>query len=55
MRKIDFFSSQISMRLALTGKTPAEKKMRLTDLYERGIISPSLLQWAISVNGLRGE
>lgn len=44
---------QIGVRAALSAPTPTQRKQRLMKLYQYGIIRPSLLQWAIAVNGLK--
>jgi len=55
MRHIRETIGHIGVRAALSAPTAPKKKQRLTALYQAGIIRPSLLQWAIAVNGLKEE
>jgi hypothetical protein len=55
MKPIRHTVEQLAVRTALLYPSPEGKKTRLTSLYEAGVISPSMLHWAIAVNGLRGE
>lgn len=55
MKPISRLVQGIAIKVALSAKSPADKKSRIVILAREGIISKSLAHWLITVNGLRGE
>jgi hypothetical protein len=55
MKQLGQIMEPILVEAALKAPTLTDKKQCLMDLYFAEAISPSMLQWAIAVNGLKGE
>ena len=54
MKPLKEIIGHIGIKAALMLPTKASRKAGIMELRLKGIISPSLAEWAIAVNGLRG-